>query len=252
MHFREQPSHNPDLVFGLHAVEAVIESGNPVNKVMIARDERSQALAALFSKCRDKGVLVQFVPKEKLNRLTRGNHQGVIALTAPVAYQSLEDLVTNWKKSGKPIAIAALDGVTDVRNLGAIGRTAYCCGLDALLIPEAGSSSITSDAVKTSAGALMDLPVCRTKNLRNSVLWLQEQGIRIISVTEHATEEIQKANLGGDVCFIFGAEDEGISKQIRSISDIEVRIPMANNPVGSFNVGIAAGMAFFSWMNFSK
>ena len=255
MQFSNQPHYssggndNPDLVYGIHAVETLLQSKNPVNKLMVSRDEKSNAIQSIVQYCRKVDIPVQYVPKEKLNRLTRGNHQGIVALASPISYRKIEDLIPVLKAQGKGIRLIALDGVTDVRNLGAVGRTVYCAGLSGLIIPETGSGSITSDAVKTSAGAFLEMPVCREKNLRNTLLYLQEQDIRIVCITEHAEKKISEVDLTGNVCLVFGSEEEGISTIVRKIADQEAKLPMADNVVGSYNVGIAVGMTIFSMMN---
>lgn len=239
---------NEDLVYGLHAVQSVIESGKTINKIMVQKDAKNPELQNVLHEARKRDIIVQYVPKEKLNKFTNGNHQGIVCLTAPVEYDTVDQVLPMIFESGNDPMLIVLDGVTDVRNLGAIARTAYCAGADALVIPGQGNASVTSDAVKTSAGALLELPVCREKNLRKSLEYIKDSGIRIVAVTEHAKENLFEADLKGPLCLILGSEEEGISPTYRNLSTTEVRIPMVENKVGSYNVGIAAAMVLTEWI----
>lgn len=189
-------------------------------------------------------IPMQRVPVEKLNRITRKNHQGVIALLSAVTYQKLEHVVPQLYEDGIQSFMLVLDGVTDVRNFGGMARTAECCGVNAIVIPEKGSVTVNGDAVKTSAGALNYLPVCRERNLYDAVRFLKDNGYQVVAATEKADYNYTRGNYTGPVAIVMGAENCGISPDVLKLCDTKVSIPMFGH-IGSLNVGVAAAVMMY-------
>jgi 23S rRNA (guanosine2251-2'-O)-methyltransferase len=191
-----------------------------------------------------KDFQLQFVPIQKLDGLVDGNHQGVIAYVSPIEYLEIEPFIEAKLEKGEKPLVLVLDRITDVRNFGAIARTAECQGVDAILIPSKGSALVTADAIKTSAGALNRIPVCKTNNLKESLFYLQQCGMRIVACTEKSKIPLYEVNLRGAVCIILGSEEDGITSDLLNLSDIKARIPMRGE-IASMNVGVAAGMILY-------
>lgn len=233
-----------DYIFGIRAVIEAIREGRPIDKLFIKKDLHGDLASELFSIMREHRIVAQRVPLERLNRITRRNHQGVIAMFSAVAYHNLGQLVTSLYDEGVLPFAVVLDGITDVRNFGAIARTAECCGANTIVIPERGSASVGADAVKTSAGALLSLPVCRERSLTSAVQFLKDSGFRIVAVTEKADANYTRADYTGPVALVLGAEDTGISPEIMALCDTRVAIPMFGH-IGSLNVSVAAGVLMY-------
>ncbi len=233
-----------EYIFGLHAVIEAIEAGRDIDKILVKKDVHSEMAARLHDLARTYKIPMQRVPVEKLNRITRKNHQGVIALLSAVTYQKLEDIVPQLYEDGIQPFILVLDGVTDVRNFGGMARTAECCGVNAIVIPERGSVTVNADAVKTSAGALHYLPVCRERNLYEAVRFLKDNGYQVVAATEKADYNYTLANYTGPVAIVMGAEDHGISPDVLKLCDTKVSIPMFGH-IGSLNVGVAAAVMMY-------
>lgn len=233
-----------DYIFGLRAVIEAIREGKTIDKLFIKKDLQGDLASELFSLMRAKHIVGQRVPVEKLNRITRRNHQGVIAIMSAVEYHNLGQTVTAAFEDGVLPFFVVLDGITDVRNFGAIARTAECCGVTALVVPERGSVSVGGDAVKTSAGALLSLPVCRERGLVNTIKFLKDSGIRTVAVTEKADFNYTAGDYTGPVALIMGAENTGISEDVLRLCDARVSIPMFGH-IGSLNVSVAAGVAMY-------
>lgn len=235
---------NPDLLFGTRAVIEAVRSGREINKIMVQRGLNNELFNELKNELRGSEIQIQFVPSEKLNRLTRKNHQGVIGFVSPVSYSRIEDLLPIVFEEGRVPLFVILDRITDVRNFGAICRTAECMGADAVIIPSRGGAQITSDAVKTSAGALNRLPVCKEDNLKKTIHYLAASGIKVVSCTEKAELELSGSDLTVPLCIIMGSEEDGISGEYLKLSDERVKIPMAGS-IASLNVSVAAGMMLY-------
>ena len=233
-----------EYIFGIHSVLEAIEAGRTIDKVFVKKDIHGDLAASLVDICRSHDIPVRRVPVEKLNKITRKNHQGVIAMISAVAYHRLSDIVPALYEDGVLPFILILDGITDVRNFGAIARTAECCGVNAIVIPGRGSVSVGADAVKTSAGALLHIPVCREDNLRRTVTYLRDCGYTIVAATEKSSTNYTSADYTGPVAIVMGAEDTGISPEVLSVCDTPVAIPMFGN-IGSLNVGVAAGVMMY-------
>jgi 23S rRNA (guanosine2251-2'-O)-methyltransferase len=231
-------------VFGIHPVTEAINSGREVNKVYIRKGLKNEPFNELFQKIRELSIPFQFVPNEKLNSLTGRNHQGIIAELSSIEYKNLEEIIQRTYEEGRDPFIIVLDRITDVRNFGAIARTAECAGVDAIVVPEKGSVTVTPDAIKTSAGALNRVAVCRKKDLVETVAYLKESGISIAAATEKARYDYFNTDLRGPVALIMGSEESGISKPLLEISEKLIRIPMAGS-IESLNVSVACGIIAF-------
>lgn len=233
-----------DYIFGLRAVIEAIQAGKQIDKLLIKKDLQGDLSGELLALARENHLLIQRVPVERINRITRKNHQGVVAILSAVTYYNLGNLVTSLYDDGVLPFIVVLDGITDVRNFGAIARTAECCGVNALVIGERGSVSVGGDAVKTSAGALMSLPVCRERSITGAVKFLKDSGFSIVAVSEKAAIGYTTGDYSGPVALVMGAEDVGISPEVMAMCDTEVAIPMFGS-IGSLNVSVAAGVMMY-------
>ncbi|MCH5220240.1 MAG: 23S rRNA (guanosine(2251)-2'-O)-methyltransferase RlmB [Muribaculaceae bacterium] len=233
-----------DYIYGVRAVIEAIDAGRRIDKVLIKRDLGGNLVSELMDKITSNGIVVQRVPLEKLNRITRNNHQGVVALLSAVSYYNIEDLIPELVADGRLPFVVILDGITDVRNFGAIARTAECAGVDALIIPSAGSVTVGADAVKTSAGALLRVPVCRVRNMAHAVTYLEEKGFSLVAVSEKADHNYTQGDYTVPTALIMGAEDKGISPHIFKACSTRVSIPMFGH-IGSLNVSVAAGIMMY-------
>lgn len=233
-----------EMIFGVRAVIEALQAGKEIDKILIKRDIQSDLSKELFAALKGTTIPVQRVPIERLNRITKKNHQGVVAFISPVTYQLTEQLVPFLFEEGKNPFFIILDGVTDVRNFGAIARTCECAGVDALIIPNRDSVSVNADAIKTSAGALHKLPVCRELNLTATLRYLKESGFRIIAATEKGDYNYTEADYSGPLCIIMGAEDKGVSYDNLALCDEWVKIPMRGT-IESLNVSVAAGILIY-------
>ena len=233
-----------NMVFGIHPVLELTRSQKEIEKVYIQGGTRSPEITEIANFCRANGIPVQYVPIEKMNRLTRKNHQGVVAFICPIEYQPLEKIVPAIFEDGRDPFILMLDRVTDVRNFGAIARTAYAAGVDAIVIPNHGSALINGDAMKTSAGALSLINVCRVENMKDAIDFLKASGLRVVGCTEKAHENIWKSDLSGPLCVMMGSEEDGISPAYLKRLDNLLMIPMPGD-IDSLNVSVATGIVCF-------
>lgn len=233
-----------EIVFGIHAVIEAIQAEKEIDKILIKREMQSDLSKELFDALRGKDIIVQRVPAERLDRVTRKNHQGVIAFIPAVTYQKLDQIVPFVYEQGKNPFIVLLDGITDVRNFGAIARTCECAGVDAIVIPERGSVTVNADAIKTSAGALHVLPVCKEKSITQSIRYLQECGFKVVVASEKAVENFTEVAYEGPIAIVMGAEDVGVSNENLRIADLMVKIPQFGT-IGSLNVSVAASVMIY-------
>lgn len=232
------------VVFGIRAVIEAIESGKQVDKVLMKKDLGGELARELLSVTREYNVPVQRVPVERINKVTRKNHQGVIAFMAAVDYYHVDDIVPALYDEGINPLVVVLDGVTDVRNFGAIARTCECAGVNCIVIPERNSVSVNADAVKTSAGALNYLPVCRERNLVKAVQYLRDSGFKVMGASEKTDLNYTKADFTGPVAIALGAEDTGISTDVLKLCDTLVAIPEFGQ-INSLNVSVAGGIMIY-------
>ncbi|MEF2643414.1 MAG: 23S rRNA (guanosine(2251)-2'-O)-methyltransferase RlmB [Paramuribaculum sp.] len=233
-----------DYIFGLRAVMEAIEAGKEIDKLLIRKDLSGPLSSELIEMARANRVVMQRVPVEKLNKITRKNHQGAIALMSAVTYHRLDHLVPQLFEAGVLPFVVVLDGITDVRNFGAIARTCECAGADAVIIPTHGSVSVGGDAVKTSAGALLHLPVCREQSVLSAVRFLKDSGFNVVAVSEKADINYTTADYTRPTALVMGAEDTGISPEVLRQCDQFVSIPMFGH-IGSLNVSVAAGVLIY-------
>ncbi len=233
-----------DYIYGLRAVMEAIEAGKEIDKIFISKELHGELASQLISMAHGSRIIVQRVPPERINRITRKNHQGVLAMMAAVTYHRLDHIVPELYEAGILPFIVLLDGITDVRNFGAIARTCECAGVDAIVIPDRGSVSVGGDAIKTSAGALHHIPVCRCNSIAWAAKFLRENGYNVVAVSEKADFPYTKGDYTGPVALVMGAEDTGISPEVMKHCSTKVSIPMFGN-IESLNVSVAAGVMIY-------
>ncbi len=233
-----------DYIYGIRAVLEAIEAGKEIDKIFIAKDLQGELAGKLIAAARAAHIVMQRVPVERINRITRKNHQGVLAIMSAITYYRLDHLIPELYESGILPFIVLLDGITDVRNFGAIARTCECAGVDAIVIPEHGSVSVGGDAIKTSAGALHHIPVCRVSSIAWAAKFLRENGYNVVAVSEKAEINYTEGHYSDPVALVMGAEDVGISPEAMKQCETKVAIPMFGN-IGSLNVSVAAGVMIY-------
>lgn len=233
-----------EYIYGRRAVIEAIDAGRDIDRILIAKDLQGDLAHELLDLIRKHRLVCRRVPVEKINSITRKNHQGVVAILSPVSYYRLGEIVPNLYEEGVLPLMMLLDGITDVRNFGAIARTCECAGANAVVIPERGSVSVGGDAVKTSAGALLRLPVCRERNMAGAARFLRENGYKIVAVSEKADINYTQVDYTGPVALVMGAEDVGISSEVLKECDTFVSIPMFGD-IESLNVSVAAGVMLY-------
>ena len=243
-HYQKKARPEKDMIFGIRAVIEAIQAGKDIDKILLRRDMSSELARELFTILEGMNVPVQKVPLEKLNRITMKNHQGVIAFISPVTYQHIEDIIPGIYEEGRVPLIVVLDNVTDVRNFGAIARTCECAGVDAIVVPMKGGAALNADAVKTSAGALLKIPVCREENIGNAMKFLASSGIKLVAATEKTDQNYTQVDMKDPVAIVMGSEDEGISPDHLRICNELVSIPVIGT-IESLNVSVAAGVLIY-------
>lgn len=237
----EKTQNKQQVIYGLRPVIEALASGQQVERVLIQNGLNSSLLNELRSKLKECDVPFQYVPVEKLNKMTTGNHQGVVATIAAVKYHSFMELVETLPEMA---TVVLLDHVTDVRNMGAIARTAECTGVSALVVPDHGSAAINEDAVKTSSGALLRLPVCREQNLKTVVNLAKQYGYQVVAATEKGAVHYREVNFRQPTLLVMGNEETGISTELLKMSDVRAKLPIVGE-VASLNVSVAAGVFMY-------
>lgn len=232
------------MIFGTRAVMEAIKAKREIEKIFVQSGLNNDLIKELIQVAKANGVPFTFVPQEKLNRLSTKNHQGVICQLAAVQYANLENIIDKTYSEGREPFLLIVDRVTDVRNFGAIARTAECAGLDAIILGDSGNAPITGDAMKTSAGALSHLPVCRVKDLKKTIRFLKENGVQIIACTEKGNSMLYEINLNTPLALVMGSEEDGISPQLLKEADYLAKIPMKGK-ISSLNVSVAAGVSIY-------
>lgn len=230
-----------ELVFGIQSVAEAIRAGQEIDKIMIYREQNFNEIQQLAA---EREIPVQRVPMEKLNQITRKNHQGVIAFMSAIRYVSLHNILATIFEKGEVPLLLLLDRITDVRNFGAIARTAECMGVHAIVVPMRGAAQINSDALKTSSGALNYLPVCRENNLIDAVQYLQDSGVQVVVCTEKASQIVSNIDFASPTAIIMGSEEDGVSSDLIRRANMTIKIPMIGK-VSSLNVSVAAGMVIY-------
>lgn len=233
-----------EMIFGTRAVMEAIKAGREIEKIFIESGLNNDLAKELIALAKEHEVPLSFTPQQKLNKLSSKNHQGVICLLSAVKYAAIEDLIDQTYTNGKEPFFIILDRITDVRNFGAITRTAECAGLTGVIIPDKGNAPLTADAMKTSAGALSYLPICRVRDLKKAMQTLKENGIQIIACTEKASQAIYEVDLTAPIALMLGSEEDGITPMLLREVDHLVKIPMYGN-IGSLNVSVSAGIALY-------
>lgn len=233
-----------EMIFGIRAVIEAIQADKEIDKILVRRDLQGELAKELFDVLHETTIQVQRVPQERLDHYTRKNHQGVIAFISAITYQKLEDIIPFVYEQGRDPFIVLLDGVTDVRNFGAIARTCECAGVDAIVIPAKGSVSVNADAIKTSAGALHVLPVCKEKSINQAIRFLQQSGVKVYAASEKAAENYTHIAYDGPTAIVMGAEDTGVSYENLRICDAMIKIPQFGT-IGSLNVSVASSILIY-------
>ena len=213
-------------LFGMHPVMEAVRAGKKFDKVLLKKGLEGDQFRELLSLLTEKGINFQFVPAERLNRAVRGAHQGVIAYISQIDYVNIEDLVNNALSTCENPVFVILDGVSDVRNLGAIARSLDCAGGNGIIVPAKGGAAINADAVKASAGALMRLDTCKVTNLKVAAYYLKQSGFKLIAATEKVDRLMYDTDMTGPCAIIMGSEDKGISQAMLDLADDRVSIPM--------------------------
>jgi 23S rRNA (guanosine2251-2'-O)-methyltransferase len=235
------------LIIGRQPLIETIRSGRPVDKILLQRNTAGDSIAEIRELAREHHIPVQIVPVEKLASLTRANHQGVVAFAGLVSYLNLQQVIDHTVGAGKVPLFVMLDGVTDVRNIGAIARSALCCGAQALIIPDKGTGALNEEAMKSSAGALEQIQVCRVDSLLKAIDTLHLNGIRVFTSEMQASKRVYELSLADPCCIVMGSEDKGVQAYIRKAADEHFTIPMAGD-FDSFNVSVAAGIILYEAM----
>jgi 23S rRNA (guanosine2251-2'-O)-methyltransferase len=232
-------------IYGIRAVMEAINAGQPINKIFIQKGLKGELIKELESSARKSGTGLSYVPVEKLNRLTRNsNHQGAVAQISPVEFYEFEKLVEQVLNKEETPLFLMLDGVSDVRNFGAIIRTAECCGVHGIIIPKSGAAPITDDTVKTSAGAAFNVPIAKVDHLKDAIFYLQSSGIAVTGATEKAEDEIYGIDFTKPTAIIMGSEEKGISPSTLNTIDNQAKLPLIGK-IGSLNVSVACGVFLY-------
>ena len=233
-----------NYIFGIRAIIEAVNAGKTIDKLFIQKGLHNDLFAELWKLVRLKRINYKHVPLEKINRLTRKNHQGVFAFISPIDFHNIEDVVPSLYEQGANPLILVLDRITDVRNFGAIARTAECAGVDAIIIPEQNAAAINADAIKTSAGALHKITVCRTWNLKLAIQFMKESGIQLVGCTEKTQDMMYKPDYTPPTAIIMGSEEDGVSPEFLKMCDARAKIPLAGK-IASLNVSVATGVILY-------
>lgn len=229
-----------NTIFGIYPVKEALASKVNFDKVFIQKGIENDKVESLVTALERANVNVNVVPIEKLNRLTKGNHQGIVALTSPVAFHSLESVVETTLEKDSPPLFLILDQITDVRNFGAILRTAECTGVDAVIIQKSGGAPVTGDTVKTSAGAIFNIPICKVDHIKDAIFYLQGSGITTVAATEKTNTNLYSLKLTQPLAIVMGSEGKGISKSVLNLVDKKASLPLLGE-INSLNVSVACG-----------
>lgn len=235
---------NQHQIFGIRAIMEAVRAGKPVDKVFIQKEASGDLMRELLKTLKQHHINFSYVPAEKLNRLTSLNHQGAVAQIAPVAFHNLETLIENVLESGATPLFLLLDQLSDARNFGAIIRTAECTGVNGIIISSSGAAPVNGDTVKTSAGAVFNVPISKVDHIKDAVFMLQASGIRTVAATEKTDHDVYDVNLTGPLAIIMGSEDRGINPSVLKIVDEKAKLPLFGT-IGSLNVSVACGAILY-------
>jgi 23S rRNA (guanosine2251-2'-O)-methyltransferase len=228
------------LIFGIRAIVEAIQAGKEVDKVFLQKDTQGELMKDLLKVMKRNNVNFTYVPVEKLNRLTPNNHQGAVATIAPISFVEIETLIETVLEKTKTPLFLVLDQISDARNFGAIIRTAECSGVDGIIVQKSGAAPVNGDTVKTSAGAVFNIPICRVEHIKDAIFFLQGSGIKTVAATEKTDQTIYDIELNEPVAIIMGSEDRGINPSVLKIVDEKAKLPMFGT-IGSLNVSVACG-----------
>lgn len=243
--FYHQKRISAELLYGLHPIMEALDAGQELERIVLRKGLTGEQIPLILRRARERGIPVQQVPAEWFIRLGSRNHQGAVAFRSPIEYQKIEWIIPSLFEHGEEPLIVVAGGITDVRNLGAIVRTAECAGAHALVVPMQGGAQINADAVKTSAGALAHFPVCRTASLVHTCRYLKESGLRLVAATEYGDTYYAKADLAGPIALILGDEGTGVPDELLRLCDETLRIPL-HGQISSLNVSVAAGILLYA------
>lgn len=244
MQTKEQKKENDSMIFGLRPMIEALKAGKEIDRLVVQTGLKNELFGELMSLLKKNNVPFQYVPVEKLNRLTSKNHQGVVGYISSIEYHKIADILPAVFEKGKMPLLLILDRITDVRNFGAIARTAECSGVDAIIIPSRGAAQINADAIKTSTGALHKIPVCREDNLKDTIEFLRESGLQVIACTEKTKDNYYEHDYSLPVAIIMGSEENGISSDYLKLADAHAKIPMLGE-IDSLNVSVATGIILY-------
>jgi 23S rRNA (guanosine2251-2'-O)-methyltransferase len=233
-----------DVIYGIRPLIEAINSGKEIDKVIVKKGLSGELVQELMSLLRSRGIVPQYVPAEKFGQFGQRNHQGVIAYISPVDFEPIEEVVARLWEDGKTPFIVILDSVTDVRNFGAIVRSAECAGAHAVVFPSKGSARIGADAVKTSAGAIHHIPICRVHSLKSTISFLQQSGIKVVAATEKSSKLYTQTTMSEPIAIVMGSEDTGISENALKMADELISIPI-NGKISSLNVSVASALIMY-------
>jgi 23S rRNA (guanosine2251-2'-O)-methyltransferase len=244
MQTKEQKKETDNMIFGLRSVIEAVKAGKEIDRLFVQSGLKNELFGEMMSLLKKNNIPFQYVPLEKINRLTSKNHQGVVGYISSIEYHKIESILPAVFEKGKMPLILILDRITDVRNFGAIARTAECSGVDAIIIPSRGAAQINADAIKTSAGALHKVPVCREDDMKHVIEYLRESGLQVIACTEKTKENYYQQDFTLPVAIIMGSEENGISSEYLKLADAHAKIPLLGE-IGSLNVSVAAGVLLY-------
>ena len=236
--------HRENTIFGIHPILEALKSELVIDKLFLQKDSNHSKIQEIVTICEKSDVTINYVPLEKLNRLTKGNHQGVVAITSPISFYSLESLVENIIQEKEKPLFLILDQISDVRNFGAIIRTAECTGVDAIIIQKKGGAPVTGDTIKTSAGAIFKIPICKVDHIKDAIFYLKASNIITIAATEKTNETIYDLNLNAPLAIVMGSEGKGVSKSVLNIVDQKAALPLLGD-INSLNVSVACGALLY-------
>jgi len=244
MQTKQQKKQSENLIFGLRPVIEAVKAGKDIDKLFIQNGLKNELFGEMMSLLKKHNIVYQYVPIEKLNRLTNKNHQGVVGYISTIEYNRIDKVLPMVFETGKTPLVLILDRITDVRNFGAIARTAECAGVDAIVIPMRGAAQINADAIKTSTGALHTIPVCREENLKDVIDYLRESGLQVIACTEKTDDNYYAIDFTLPCAIIMGSEEDGISPEYLKKSDSKAKIPLLGE-ISSLNVSVATGIILY-------
>jgi 23S rRNA (guanosine2251-2'-O)-methyltransferase len=233
-------AYDQSTIFGIYPIQEAISSNIHIDKLYVQKGLSNPKIDGIIKDLEKKNSTISFVPSEKMAKLTRGNHQGIIAITSPISFHALEDIVENVLENKKLPLFIILDQISDVRNFGAILRTAECTGVDAVIIQKKGGAPVSGDTVKTSAGAIFKIPICKVDHIKDAIYYLQGSGVKTIGATEKTEDNIYKLDLNQPIAIVMGSEDKGISKSVLDILDYKASLPLMGE-INSLNVSVACG-----------